>query len=52
MSARDGEKSGFNRKRNRRSLRGERTHELLERLAKSATSADFTVPAQAEWGSL
>jgi hypothetical protein len=46
MSARNGDKSGFNREREQKMARRKRTHELLERAARARKSADTTVRAQ------
>jgi hypothetical protein len=46
MSARNGDKSRFNRERKQKIARRKRTHELLERAAKARTSTDATVRAQ------
>jgi hypothetical protein len=46
MSARNGDKSRFNRERKQKIARRKRTHELLERAAKAPTSTDATVRAQ------
>ena len=45
MSARNGDKSRFNRERKQKIARRKRTHELLERAAKARKSADTTVRA-------
>jgi hypothetical protein len=45
MSARNGDKSRFNRERKQKIARRKRTHELLERAAK-AKSADATTRVQ------
>lgn len=46
MSARNGDKSRFNRDRKQKIARRKRTHELLERVAKAGGSADSAVRAQ------
>ena len=46
MSARNGDKSRFNRERKQKIARRKRTHELLERAAKARTSTAATVRAQ------
>jgi hypothetical protein len=46
MSARNGDKSRFNRERKQRIARRKRTHELLQRAAKARESVDATVRAQ------
>ena len=46
MSARNGDKSRFNRERKQKITRRKRTHELLERAAKARKAADTTVRAQ------
>jgi hypothetical protein len=46
MSARNGDKSRFNRERKQRIARRKRTLELLRRAAKKLKSADATVSAQ------
>jgi hypothetical protein len=46
MSARNGDKSGFNRERKPRIARRKFTHELLERGAKARQSTETTVCAQ------
>ena len=43
MSARNGDKSRFNRERKRKIARRKRPHELLKRVAKARKSADATV---------
>jgi len=45
VSARNGDKSRFNRERKQKIARRKRTHELLERAAKARKSADTTVRA-------
>jgi hypothetical protein len=40
MSARNGDKSRFNRERKQRIARRKRTHELLEHMAKARKSAE------------
>jgi len=45
MSARNGDKSRFNRKRKQKVARRKHNHELLERAKKARQSADATVPA-------
>ena len=46
MSARNGDKSRFNRERKQKIARRKRTRELLERTAKANPSADAIVRAQ------
>jgi hypothetical protein len=46
MSARNGDKSRFNRERKQKIARRKRTLELLERAAKARKSADATARAQ------
>jgi len=46
VSARNGDKSRFNRERKQKTARRKRTHDLLERAAKARKSADPTVRAQ------
>jgi len=46
MSARNGDKSRFNRERKQKIARRKRTQELLQGKAKARTSADATVRAQ------
>jgi hypothetical protein len=46
MSARNGDKSRFNRERKQKIARRKRTHELLHRAAKPHKSADTTTGAQ------
>jgi hypothetical protein len=46
MSARNGDKSRFHRERKQKIARRKRTHELLERAAKTQRSANPTVRAQ------
>jgi hypothetical protein len=46
MSARNGDKSRFNRERKQKIGRRKRTRELLGRTAKASKSADTTVRAQ------
>ena len=47
MSARNGDKSRFNRERKQKIARRKRTHDLMERAAKApGKSADATVRAQ------
>jgi len=46
MSARNGDKSRFNRERKQKIARRKRTHVLLGRAAKVSKSADTTVRAQ------
>jgi len=46
MSARNGDKSRFNRERKQKIARRKRTHELLQRAAKERESADATARAQ------
>ena len=46
MSARNGDKSRFNRERKKKIARRKRTHGLLERPTKAHKSADTTVRAQ------
>ena len=46
MSARNGDKSRFNRQRKQRIARRKRTHELREHAAKVPKSGDTTVRAQ------
>ncbi len=46
MSARDGDKSRFNRERKQKIARRKRTQELLQRAAKERKPADTTVRAQ------
>ena len=46
MSARNGDKSRFNRERKQKIARRKRTHELLERAAKASKSANTPVGAQ------
>jgi hypothetical protein len=46
MSARNGDKSGFNRERKQEIARRKRTHELLECAAKARKSVDTRVRAQ------
>jgi hypothetical protein len=46
MSARNGDKSRFNRERKQKIARRKRTHELLEHSKKARKSADSTVRAQ------
>ena len=46
MSARNGDKSRFNRERKQKVARRKRTHELLHRAAKGRESADTAVRAQ------
>src|SRR5262244_1003127 len=47
MSARNGDKSRFNRERKQKIARRKRTHELLERVPKARKSADPAGSAQA-----
>jgi hypothetical protein len=46
MSARNGDKSRFNRERKQKIARRKRTHELLERAARVRKSADTTARTQ------
>jgi hypothetical protein len=46
MSARNGDKSRFNRERKQKIARRKRTHELLERAPKAPESADTPGRAQ------
>lgn len=46
MSARNGDKSRFNRERKQKIARRKRIHELLERTAKARKSADTTSRVQ------
>ena len=46
MSARNGDKSRFNRERKQKIARRKRAHELLARVAKARKSAETTVRAQ------
>jgi len=46
MSARNGDKSRFNRERKQKIARRKRTHELLERAAKARKSADAKTGVQ------
>lgn len=46
MSARNGDKSRFNRERKQKIARRKRTHELLERAAKAHNSGKTIVGAQ------
>jgi len=46
MSARNGDKSRFNRERKQKIARRKRIHEMLRRAAKGSTVADTTVRAQ------
>ena len=46
MSARNGDKSRFNRESKQKIARRKRTQELLKRAAKARQSADTTVRAQ------
>jgi hypothetical protein len=46
MSARNGDKSRFNRERKQKIARRKRIHELLGRAAKERNSAETTVRAQ------
>jgi len=46
MSARNGDKSRFNRERKQKIARRKRTHELLERAAKERNPTDTAVRAQ------
>lgn len=46
MSARNGDKSRFNRNRKEKIARRKRTHELLRGAAKAPKSGDTTVRAQ------
>jgi len=46
MSARNGDKSRFNRERKQKIARRKRTHELVQRAAKARESADAAVRAQ------
>lgn len=46
MSARNGDKSRFNRERKQKIVRRKRNQELLERLKNAPKSADGTVRAQ------
>ena len=46
MSARNGDKSRFNRERKQKIARRKRTRELLERRAKASKSPETTVHAQ------
>jgi hypothetical protein len=46
MSARNGDKSRFNRERKQKIARRKRTQELLQRAATARTSADATVRAR------
>jgi len=46
MSARNGDKSRFNRERKQKIARRKRTHELLARAAKAGKSAQTTARAQ------
>lgn len=46
MSARNGDKSRFNRKRKQKIAQRKHTRELLERIAKARKSADTTFLAQ------
>jgi hypothetical protein len=46
MSARNGDKSRFNRERKQKIARRKRTHELLERVVKAGKSADAKTRVQ------
>ena len=46
MSARNGDRSRFNRERKQKIARRKRTHELLQRTLTARESADATVRAQ------
>jgi hypothetical protein len=46
MSARNGDKSRFNRERKQKIARRKRTHKLLERAAKALKSGETTVRPQ------
>ena len=46
MSARNGDKSRFNRERKQKIARRKRTHELLERAAKTSKSAETAIRAR------
>jgi hypothetical protein len=46
MSARNGDRSRFNRERKQKIARRKRTHELLERIAKAHKSDDNSLRAQ------
>jgi len=46
MSARNGDKSRFNRERKQKIARRKRTHELLQRAAKAHKSGDTAVRTQ------
>jgi hypothetical protein len=46
MSARNGDKSRFNRQRKKKTARRKRIHELLEGAAKAGKSAETAVRAQ------
>ena len=46
MSARNGDKSRFNRERKQKLARRKHTQELMQRIAKARESADATVRAQ------
>jgi len=46
MSARNGDKSRFNRERKQKIARRKRTHELLERAVNARKSANATVRAR------
>jgi len=46
MSARNGDKSRFNRERKQKIARRKRSHEMLGRAAKGTHAADTTVRAQ------
>ena len=46
MSARNGDRSRFNRERKQKIARRKRTHELLARVTKARESAKTTVHAQ------
>ena len=46
MSARNGDKSRFNRERKQKIARRKRTHELLKQVTMARRSADATVGAQ------
>ena len=46
MSARNGDKSRFNRERKQKIARRKRTHELLERAGKALKSGQSTVRTQ------
>jgi hypothetical protein len=50
MSARNGDKSRFNRERKQKIARRKHTRELLERAAKARKSGDTTVHAQPKVG--